>query len=175
MAGTDEIQAVIQTVNKFQLINGYPPASPGKCVSCGKFSGMFVDFSLSIDWYGAVYFCVDCFTEGCHLFGFHSEEKVSLMDKEITELTNDKSSLLEEIEELKNALAAFRTVSSFTSSIESDDVPTVENVPVTREEPKPVNSKPARSKSGSSKQDDVSGSSGVSHNDSSIEDIIGGI
>lgn len=171
----DDVQAVIQTVNKFQLINGYPPASPSKCVSCGKFSGTFIDFSLSIDWYGAVYFCSACFTEGCHLLGFHSEEKVALMDKEITELTSDKRNLLEEIEELKNALDAFRTVSSFVDSTKPDDVSTVEDVSAERTKPEPVNSKPARSKQGSSKSNDVSGSPGVPHNDSSIEDLIGGI
>ena len=50
---------------KFQLTNS--PALPASCVACGRSQSnsnqQFVDFNASLDWYGAILFCVDCIKE----------------------------------------------------------------------------------------------------------------
>lgn len=170
-------EEVIQTVSKFQLIRGYPPAAPSKCVSCGAFSGDFIDFGFDIDYYGAVYFCRSCFTEGCYLFGYHSDEKMKLLAKELGESNSEVLRLTIENEALKNALAATDLVSGVIDSIKSNNLPAVENVQSERTDPpsddqqasgdaKPISKRDKRS----SKQSDEQGSTGVPDDDSSLTD-----
>lgn len=37
-----------------------PLASPGKCAVCGAVDRPVIDFGMDLDYYGAVFFCVDC-------------------------------------------------------------------------------------------------------------------
>lgn len=50
--------------SKFKLIVGRNLPHPAKCFSCGRTSkhenDVFVDFKRSIDFYGAVLYCIDC-------------------------------------------------------------------------------------------------------------------
>lgn len=60
------------TLGRFQIVHGSPPCLPGKCVVCGSTHGRFVDFGFDIDFYGVVYFCDKCFTEGANSLGYLS-------------------------------------------------------------------------------------------------------
>lgn len=46
-------------LERFQLLDK-PIAAPGKCAVCGSVSKPVIDFNFNLDWYGAVYFCVEC-------------------------------------------------------------------------------------------------------------------
>lgn len=61
MAGTDSFPAVAPT-SRFQLLPS-PVVAPGKCAVCGVAEGPVVDFGMTIQFYGAVLFCVTCMTE----------------------------------------------------------------------------------------------------------------
>ncbi len=50
-----------------------PVVAPGVCILCGIASGdnrKFVDFGKQVDWYGAVYFCSECFGEIARALGW---------------------------------------------------------------------------------------------------------
>ncbi len=49
-------------MSKFNSLNSYP-AAPGCCVSCGSTRTPTIDTSVSVDYYGAVYFCYLCAQE----------------------------------------------------------------------------------------------------------------
>lgn len=44
-----------------------PLASPGKCAVCGAVDRPVIDFGFDVDYYGAVYFCVDCLRAAVHV------------------------------------------------------------------------------------------------------------
>lgn len=46
-------------MSRFQLIQSFT-ALPGSCVICGSSTGPAIDTSLSIDYFGAVVFCIPC-------------------------------------------------------------------------------------------------------------------
>ena len=48
--------------DRFKLTN-VPLVSPGKCACCGAVDRPVVDFDMTIEFYGAVLFCVTCLTE----------------------------------------------------------------------------------------------------------------
>lgn len=107
---------------------------PGKCSICGgmKYDGRkWIDFGLSIDWYGVVYLCTFCFEEiKTQIEGQDESFPVSsylqlkqekeLFLKDISVLKKTQISLEKVIRELKDELAATKhklnTVSSDSSS-----------------------------------------------------------
>lgn len=53
------VELTLADINgRFQVLNR-PMANPGKCCVCGAVNKPVVDFGLSLDWYGAVYICVE--------------------------------------------------------------------------------------------------------------------
>lgn len=48
--------------SRIQLLSR-PIAHPGKCVQCGAVDKEVIDTGVTIRWYGAVYFCLECITE----------------------------------------------------------------------------------------------------------------
>lgn len=89
------------------------PALPSKCIVCDKGPGKglkFVDFNVSLDWYGAVVFCIDCIKE-CITVAEHdpvSEIEAKLKAKE------------EELEVATHELIRYRTAFDGLSFIRPD-------------------------------------------------------
>lgn len=66
-----------ESSSKFKLTK--EPALPSKCIACGKDAQgneNFLDFDMSLDYYGAVLFCESCCGEVSRLIGFVSEDQV---------------------------------------------------------------------------------------------------
>jgi hypothetical protein len=60
----------VQTsISKFRWLE-LPAALPAKCISCGAVDRPVIDFGMSFDRYGAVYFCEDCIGEAARVFGY---------------------------------------------------------------------------------------------------------
>lgn len=63
-----------QTSSRFKILER-PLVAPGKCAVCGAADKPVVDFGFDLDWYGVVYFCVECLTEIGKTIGMvHGEE-----------------------------------------------------------------------------------------------------
>lgn len=63
-----------QTSSRFKVLER-PFVAPGKCAVCGAVDKPVVDFGFDLDWYGVVYFCLDCMTEISKTIGMvHSSE-----------------------------------------------------------------------------------------------------
>ncbi len=66
-----------------------PAMAPGKCIVCGSCGGdgrKFIDISMTVEFYGKVYFCSFCFEECCSYLGWMSQENNELQEMEIQEL-----------------------------------------------------------------------------------------
>jgi hypothetical protein len=84
---------------KFKVVRGGILLPPGTCVACG-FSGSdeFVDFDVSLEWYGAVYLCKSCVREAGSVF-----DLISAADEAILRGQIEQQVVL--IGELQQALA----------------------------------------------------------------------
>lgn len=72
---------------KFRVLES-PREIPGVCQSCGSSrtdDRDYVDFGLTIDFLGVVYFCTFCFTECANTLGFLSVEQTILLEAKLNE------------------------------------------------------------------------------------------
>ncbi len=159
------------TVGKFQIIEGYLPISPSKCMACGSFHGTFVDFGLNDDWYGAVYFCSACVTDMADQLGFHSPAQWAHMETAFKKQEQEINFLNEQLKRYKDAVDALGSVGIYAMHSNSDSSSTLEVISDQREEQLAIDSKPSGNKQRSSKQDDVKGSASV-RNDDSLDEFL---
>jgi hypothetical protein len=78
----------ITAQSRVQVID-VPLLAPGSCVLCGTVGGdgrKFLDFGKSIKWYGAVYFCTECFREFAEGAGFIPVATFDKLHNEFREL-----------------------------------------------------------------------------------------
>lgn len=59
------------SLSRMQIVP-LPQMLPGKCICCGCVDRPCVDFGMSIDRYGVIYFCEDCIGEAARQFGYSS-------------------------------------------------------------------------------------------------------
>jgi hypothetical protein len=107
-----------------QLLSA-PSVLPNKCAVCGYSNSgssadrQYVDFGLSIDWYGAVYFCTACMTNIAEVLGYITPEKAE-------ELYGRVNSANLTITELEAGLANYRQFEQLVLAFRPSDSPTVD-------------------------------------------------
>lgn len=157
------------TVDKFQIITGYPPISPNKCMTCGKYHGTFIDFGFNDDWYGAVYFCIDCIAGMASSLGYCGPSQKKALQESLKIHQTRCIELEKELKRYKDAVDALGAVGimpnpiDFSAPIDND---AVEKFLAEREELPVTNSKPSGDKQRSIESDDVEGSPSVRDDDS---------
>lgn len=80
------------------------PALPSLCIVCNRSSGnnvKFVDFNVSLDWYGAVVICEDCIKECITVVEY---EKVANLELELHSKENELEQAYRELQRYKSAL-----------------------------------------------------------------------
>lgn len=78
-----------------------PLAAPYKCKSCGGVTKKwYIDTGTLEEFYGAVYYCNECFTHMANLAGFLSIEQSEVLQKGLEELTTKYNVLVEYYNEL---------------------------------------------------------------------------
>lgn len=163
--------ALINNLGRIQLIQGSPPALPGKCVVCGSVDcpDGYVDTGWEIDFYGVVYFCAYCLRETLGVIGYLPVDSFKELTRRLLE-QRAKCELLEiENEELRRGLDTLGSIGRFSlsdSTSDSSDVSVDEVVSEPVQEPERINPKSTGRKARSTKQTDESGSSGIQHDDS---------
>lgn len=116
--------------DKIQKTNN--PPLPGTCIVCAKsYNGnvAFLDFNLSLDWYGAVLFCEDCAGEMVSVIDFCPvaersalENEVKLLHDKITELQDNNVRLNSTLDNLLAVRPSLRGDSDLSDeSPHSDD------------------------------------------------------
>jgi hypothetical protein len=154
------------SVGKFQIIEGYLPISPNKCMTCGKYHGTFIDFGFNDDWYGAVYFCSDCVTDMATQLGFASpSQRRALISSNQIHLEK-RHQLEEELKRYKDAVDALGSLGINVAIPGISDAPPVEVVSNQGAEQLEIDFESTGDNSGSVKSDDVQGSPSVRNNDS---------
>ena len=124
-----------KTGSKFKLIVGMNLPHPAKCFSCGRTSkhenDVFVDFRRTIDFYGAILFCIDCSQEMARTIEYDPLAEKALVEAELVEAQAFAVSMHEKMEEvltsvenlLGSAVASNLRASVFGDSadVDSDD------------------------------------------------------
>jgi hypothetical protein len=137
--------------SKFQVLTEPLQQLPHKCVGCQRYSRnneqeqplQFIDFNAEVEFFGKIFICTSCVTEMAGQLGFMAPEHVKELIEKKSQLIRDVSALLNDREELTNALAGFRrvfgnpdvTISPSVYSVEAasgedvePDVPTESNL-----------------------------------------------
>lgn len=76
--------SVTPVQGRFALLDK-PFANPGKCAVCGSSNKPVVDFNFNLDWYGAVYFCVECLAEVGRVIDLVPRKESLNLERESTE------------------------------------------------------------------------------------------
>lgn len=101
-------------IDKFQILDGPLNQPPYKCAGCGnhilsKEQG-YVDWGFSVDFYGQVCFCTDCFRQAANQLCFMDPQQVRQLVEAKSKLIRENSDLINEVTELRNALASIGIV-----------------------------------------------------------------
>jgi hypothetical protein len=106
--------------DRIQFIQ-HPIALPGICAICGFPGGTntdgreFVDWGLSLEFYGAVIFCTSCFKSAAEKLGFLSYEDTQLLRRQVSETVEEISMVKAENDHLRVALSKLNLVPQFAS------------------------------------------------------------
>lgn len=70
--------------SRFQLYPS-PVAAPGKCAICGAVNRPVVDFGMTIQFYGAVMFCVECMTSAARTIDMVPRTELSAAEEALSQ------------------------------------------------------------------------------------------
>lgn len=164
--------------SKFLLVKEPLQQLPHRCCACTRYGAdnslEFIDFNLDIEFYGKIFICVDCVREMANQLGYSDPQQVSTMQSTVDGLTQSYEGALEENEELRNALAGFRTVFGSGDVTVSDSFASVEGEDTLTEEPDGASIEPAEVEPEPTEQNDEPGLTDLSVDDtldSLIDDI----
>lgn len=122
--------SVASVQSRFILLER-PLASPGKCAVCGTTSRPVIDFNFNLDWYGAVYFCIDCLTEVARVVGLVPVKDNLEGERESTEtilnycFKNDLRLVKEE--EYVRILDGFKSIAGICANMQFSDLNDLED------------------------------------------------
>lgn len=124
-----------KTGSKFRLIVGVNLPHPAKCFSCGRTSkhenDVFVDFKRSIDFYGAILYCIDCSQEMARTIEYGPLAEKALVEAELVEAQAFANLMHDKMEEVLTSVASLlgdaaadnlrTTVFGSSDNVDSDD------------------------------------------------------
>lgn len=173
------VSDVTTRLGRVQLVVGTPQMSPGKCVICGTSGNketQFIDTGWDIDFYGVVYFCMDCIKEAAAVLSMVPTEKLSEALETLGQEQFMREALQEENEGLRDVISRL-TSSGFSigdsrSDSDSSEFVVDETAEGSTKESERVSKKSPPAKSRSAKQINESGSTNVRVDDSPKADSI---
>lgn len=59
---SDETLLAARAAARIKLLDK-PLVPPGKCAVCGAVDRQVIDIGLDVEWYGVIYFCIECVTD----------------------------------------------------------------------------------------------------------------
>jgi hypothetical protein len=154
-------------LQRVRVIKGTPPCSPGKCVicgNCGDKESNFIDFGFDIDFYGIVYFCEICICQVLTVLDYIPTDELRRVKRKLVETQYMLDALKPRYEELAGVVQHIRDLDIVSdSSSEQSGVVEIEQAsdPATES----VSGKATTTESGSTKQTNESGSTGVHSDD----------
>lgn len=106
-----ELEPLEWTANRIHVVD-YPRMLPSACVICGAGPNntqlqprrMFIDFQFDIEYFGAVYFCSDCFVSAALTLGYHRPSEYNLLIKERDDALTENLRLHSVLHDLRSAL-----------------------------------------------------------------------
>lgn len=114
------------------------PALPAKCISCNNDHAIlnvpFVDFGMSLDFFGALAICKWCVFEAAKLLEYRVED-ISLRDTAVAELQQKNEALLAELEEYRGVVDSLSVLRPGITDRSSDKSPAAKNKSKKSEQP----------------------------------------
>lgn len=160
-------------LGRFKIIRGNPPVLPHKCAVCGTSEKTdYFDFGLDLDYYGTVYLCLkNCFIEAANCIEYYSPAQHGLALERIEQLRDVNNKLMDENEELRNALGSLDRVGVMGKHHFSPVPIITEELPQKPEFDLSVSTEPDDTEPGPTQQIDESGPADVQRDDS-LDDLI---
>ena len=106
----------------FRVVDSYL-ALPGKCIACGSARTPLLDTGISIDFYGAVVFCIECAKEAARAIGYSEPpvaEEVTESPLTQEEINDHHVSISAAIDMLSDVRDRFYSLSNFVEDPESE-------------------------------------------------------
>jgi hypothetical protein len=100
-------------VDRIQILER-PMALPAKCIVCGGVDRPVLDFQFDIEYYGAVYFCVECLTDVVSKIGYAPVAEVEARELEARNVIGKSRDIVRQLE-VEIADLHSRTDSMFSS------------------------------------------------------------
>lgn len=114
-------------IDKFQVQKGPLNQPPYKCAGCGNHimsaEQDYIDWGFSVDFYGQVVFCGHCFRQAANQLYYMDPNQVRQLVEAKSKLIRENSDLINEVTELRNALAAIGVVTRHNPPIERSPLP----------------------------------------------------
>lgn len=102
------------------------PALPAKCISCNNDHAIlrvpFVDFGMSMDYYGALNICKWCAFEAARLLDYRVED-ILLRDTAVAELQEKNEALLAELEKYRGVVDSLSSLRPGLADWSKPDTP----------------------------------------------------
>jgi len=106
------VDTFLRESSKFRILNA-PIEAPGTCASCGASSADdrdYIDLGIDLEFFGTIYFCTFCYTEGANALGFVNpdqarelEDKLTAAENHIIEFRTKERALDDTINLLRNS------------------------------------------------------------------------
>lgn len=134
----------VNTRSRFHYLQR-PQVAPANCAICGSVNRPVIDFQMQVEFYGAVYFCVECIVAAAMVTG-----KVVTVEKH-TELINAYTDLLSKIDTKKEIIDEYlvrcdqnldRLISDLATAVPSNVSVDADSVKEDAGEPEPISSGP---------------------------------
>lgn len=119
LLGPTETMSDVDPAGRVQVV--LDPALPSKCMVCDRGPGnglKFLDFNLSLDWYGAVSFCIDCIKECITAAEF---DPLSVVKEELATKEKELEVALHELDRYRSALDGLSFIRPDLNPLNVDD------------------------------------------------------
>lgn len=97
--------------SRFRISN-VATLAPGTCILCKSDGGdgrQFIDLGITVEWFGAMYFCTFCIAEAAQVLGFAPEANWKLAEKNLQEeISKGDDRYVEAMEQLRAARTLLR-------------------------------------------------------------------
>lgn len=104
------------------IIKDYPEVNPAKCANCGsskKDGRMYIDFGLTVDWFGVVYLCGFCLKDIATAMGLFDELEEKLKTLAALRFEDEDTKLRGE-ELYQKVVKTFEEFREFYGNLSSD-------------------------------------------------------
>jgi len=120
------------TSSRFAVLDR-PMLPPGVCAVCGSPSNPVIDFNLSVEWFGVVYFCLVCLNAAAEKAGLYEARQIqvklnrdlvgnlAVLAANLTEIKEAEADVLSGFDRFNRVLNLLLSLNGVPTEIPTDD------------------------------------------------------